>query len=85
MYRQILVDSTDCNLQRTLWRDSPDQELKHFVLKTVKYGTASASFLANRCLVQIGNDDQNQFPVACKAIANDVYLDDLIIGCDNLN
>ncbi|XP_075231797.1 serine-enriched protein-like [Lycorma delicatula] len=32
MYRQILVKSSDSNLQCILWRDSPDQEIKHFSL-----------------------------------------------------
>lgn len=84
MYRQIRVNSNDCNLQRILWRDSPEKELKHYKLNTVTYGTASASFLATRCLIQIAKDNCNQFPIACKAIANDFYVDDLITGADTI-
>ncbi|XP_075214864.1 uncharacterized protein LOC142320756 [Lycorma delicatula] len=50
MYRQILVTQKDSNLQRILWRENPEQDLKHYALRTVTYGTTSASFLATRCL-----------------------------------
>ncbi|XP_075210146.1 uncharacterized protein LOC142317990 [Lycorma delicatula] len=34
MYRQILV-TQDSNLQRILWRENPEQDLKHYALRTV--------------------------------------------------
>ncbi|XP_075221651.1 uncharacterized protein LOC142324666 [Lycorma delicatula] len=85
MYRQILVTQRDSNLQRILWRENPEQDLKHYSLRTVTYGTTSASFLATRCLVQIANDNNNQFPNACRAILNDFYVDDLITGADSVH
>lgn len=84
MYRQVLVNPLDSNLQRILWRDSPAQELKHFALRTVTYGTASASFLATRCLIQIAKDNQTRYPKAADSIKNDFYVDDIITGSDNL-
>ena len=60
MYRQILVSPRDSNLQRIVWRDSPHKELKHYALRTVTYGTASASFLATRCLKQISQENSTQ-------------------------
>ncbi|XP_075235031.1 uncharacterized protein LOC142332470 [Lycorma delicatula] len=50
MYRQILVTQKDSNLQRMLWRENPEQDLKHYALRTVTC-TTSASFLATCCLV----------------------------------
>ncbi|XP_008188347.1 protein ANTAGONIST OF LIKE HETEROCHROMATIN PROTEIN 1-like, partial [Acyrthosiphon pisum] len=50
MYRQVFMSPDDSELQRILYRASPDQPLKHYKLKTVTYGTKSASFLATRCL-----------------------------------
>ncbi|XP_075232507.1 uncharacterized protein LOC142330923 [Lycorma delicatula] len=38
MYRQILVTQRDSNLQRTLWGENPEQDLKHYALRTVTYG-----------------------------------------------
>lgn len=50
MYRQIRVDAQDCDLLCILWCNSPDEELGHYRLTTVTYGTASAAFRAIRCL-----------------------------------
>nr|CAI5864956.1 unnamed protein product [Callosobruchus analis] len=38
------------------WREDPNQELGHYVLNTVTYGTAPASFLATRALHQAAYD-----------------------------
>ena len=85
MYRQILVSDKDCHYQRILWRNSPLEQFKHFVLRTVTYGTASASFLATRCLIQIGKDHEASFPDAASAIINDFYVDDLLTGADTID
>ena len=50
MYRQIAVDERDLNLQRIVWRNSDDQELKHYVLLIVTYGMSCAPYLALRTL-----------------------------------
>ena len=85
MYRQILVNPKDSNLQRIVWRDAPHKELQHYALRTVTYGTASASFLATRCLAQVAQENKSEYPIACLAIANDFYVDDLMTGSDNPN
>ena len=59
IYRQILVNPKDSNLQRIVWRYAPHKELQHYALRTVTYGTASASFLATRCLAQIARLTQD--------------------------
>lgn len=43
MYRQVLVDENDRNLQRILWRDSESAPLQTLTLNTLTYGTANAS------------------------------------------
>ena len=85
MYRQILVNPKDSNLQRIVWRDAPHKELQHYALRTVTYGTASASFLATRCLAQVAQENNSEYPAACSAIANDFYVDDLMTGSDDPN
>ena len=85
MYRQIMVNPKDSNLQRIVWRDAPHKELRHYALRTVTYGTASASFLATRCLAQIAYENKSDYPIASRAIANDFYVDDLITGSDDPN
>ncbi|XP_055588990.1 uncharacterized protein LOC129741289 [Uranotaenia lowii] len=78
MYRQILVDERDTPLQRILWRNSPDEPISTFELRTVTYGTASAPFLATRTLQQLAEDEQADFPLGSKVLKRDVYVDDLV-------
>lgn len=84
MYRQINLQNSQRDLQRIVWRPSPDVELKHFQLNTVTYGTAPASFLATRCLKQLSSEFARKFPVECDIIANDFYMDDLLTGSTNV-
>lgn len=74
MYKLVLVEPCQCNLQRILWCDSIEHELKYFVLKTITYTTASALFLASRCFWKMSNENHTQFPVASKITANDFYI-----------
>jgi len=46
MYRQILVDPADRNLQKILWRYDRQEPIKEYLLNTVTYGLACAPFLA---------------------------------------
>lgn len=81
MYRQILLDERDRNLQRILWRDDESQPIRDFTLNTVTYGTASASFLSTRCLWQVGEEQSD--PLIKEIIQKDFYVDDLITGANN--
>ncbi|GFT39872.1 DUF1758 domain-containing protein [Trichonephila clavipes] len=80
MYRQILIDPDDQNLQKIVWRNSLDSNIKEYKLSTVTYGTASASFLATRCLHQISLDCEPQNPELSSIIQNSFYVDDLMSG-----
>lgn len=78
MYRQISVSPEDCELQRIYYRSSPEEPLQEYKLKTVTYGTKSASYLSTRCLAQIA-DDCADGPLK-RIISQDFYVDDLITG-----
>ncbi|XP_073959722.1 uncharacterized protein isoform X4 [Choristoneura fumiferana] len=55
MYRQVNIKKFQ-SLQRILWRD-PGGELKCLQLSTATYGTAPASYLATRTLLQLVEDE----------------------------
>lgn len=82
MYRQILVSEEDTRFQRILWRDSPKHPVKTYELKTVTYGTASASFLAVRCLHQLAIESEHEYPLGSEKILKDFYVDDLLTGAE---
>lgn len=83
MYRQIKVDESDIHLQRILWRSSSKEDIKSYELTTVTYGTASAPFLATRCLNQISIESTEDHPIEAKIIERDFYVDDLCTRCRN--
>jgi transposase InsO family protein len=82
MYRAISVDPSDTNLQKIVWRDDPEKPLRTYRLQTVTYGTASAPFLATRCLQQLALEEMHNFPKAAAVVLRDFYVDDLQTGGD---
>ncbi|XP_026462660.1 uncharacterized protein LOC113365282, partial [Ctenocephalides felis] len=84
MFRQIRVRKEDQDLQRILWREGPNETLKCLKLTTVTYGTACAPYLAIRCLHKLICDEGSAYPLACAALRNDCYVDDLITGSETL-
>ena len=84
MYRQIWVHADDRDFQRILWRPTLDQEVKVYRLKTVTYGTASAPYLATRCLKFLGELSERRHPQAAKILKSSFYMDDLLTGADTM-
>lgn len=84
MYRQILIQEDQRHLQCILWRENFEQPLKVYQLNTVTYGTASAAYLAIRCLQQVGIENKEQYPEASATILRDFYVDDLLTGAGTL-
>ncbi|XP_062542110.1 uncharacterized protein LOC134210107 [Armigeres subalbatus] len=71
-------------LHKIVWRDSKEEPIKIFELTTVTYGTASAPYLATRCLKKLGEDCATTHPVASDVILHDFYVDDMLSGADNI-
>nr|CAH7748484.1 unnamed protein product [Callosobruchus chinensis] len=69
---------------RIVWRKNETDEIGHYRLNTVTYGTASASFLAVRSLQQVAHEHHESYPHAAEAILSDFYVDDLITGANDI-
>lgn len=63
MHRCVDVHPKDRNLHRIVCRNTTDDYVKDYRLTTVTYSTASASFLATRCLNQLAVESQQEFPL----------------------
>ena len=83
MYRQIVVHPNDRYLQQIIWRDNPSTPLHAYQLNTVTYGTASAPYLATRCLRQLGLECADK--EVGDVILHDFYVDDLLTGGDDVS
>ncbi|XP_071044161.1 uncharacterized protein [Parasteatoda tepidariorum] len=84
MFHQILVEPSQRNLLRILWKTSEYQPNKTYRLKTIIYGTTSAPFLATRAILQAARDEFERFPLAAEALERDIYMDDVVSGMDNV-
>lgn len=82
MYRQIILQDSD--FQRIVWRNSPFEPVQDFRLTRIAYGTASAPYLATKCLQQLAVEEADRFPLASKAAMRDFYVDDLMSGANSL-
>ncbi|XP_055950881.1 uncharacterized protein LOC129984967 [Argiope bruennichi] len=84
MYRQILIDESQRNLLKILWKDNMNESPTTYRLNAVTYGTKSAPFLAIRCLKQLALDEAKKFPLASQVTLTDVYMDDFVSGAATL-
>ncbi|XP_075156162.1 uncharacterized protein LOC142229484 [Haematobia irritans] len=52
--------------------------------KTVTFGVNAAPYLAIRTLLQLSNDCSDSHPMASQIIRDDMYVDDVLSGCHDL-
>uniref|UniRef100_V5I888 Uncharacterized protein n=1 Tax=Anoplophora glabripennis TaxID=217634 RepID=V5I888_ANOGL len=83
MYRQILICNEQRDMQRIIWRESPDQSIQDYRLNTLTYGTSPASFIATRCLHELAYLNKSKYPKSSEIILKDFYMDDLITGSNS--
>jgi len=84
MYRQVLMTTEHCPLQRIVWRHNPTDPIQTFELKTVTYGIASSSFLAIRCLFELAKENETSYPRIAQIIRESMYVDDVLCGAHSV-
>ncbi|GFX75431.1 integrase catalytic domain-containing protein [Trichonephila clavipes] len=84
MYRQILINPDQQDLQRIIWKHGLDAEILTYRLKTVTYGLSNALFLAIRTLQQLAKDEKSRFPLASETLLYATYMDDIVSGAPDL-
>ncbi|GFS58161.1 integrase catalytic domain-containing protein [Trichonephila clavipes] len=72
------------DLLRIVSKTSVDSPLKNSRSTTVTYGTTCAPFLATRTLLQLSEDEKQNFPLASPVVKNDFYVDDVLSGAPDL-
>ncbi|GFY12920.1 uncharacterized protein TNCV_3074801 [Trichonephila clavipes] len=80
MYRTILINTKQRNLQRIVWCESEHESPKIYELSTVTYGTVSAPYLAQRTLTQLSMDEEANFPIVASVLRNNLYMDHVLCG-----
>ncbi|CAG7722738.1 unnamed protein product [Allacma fusca] len=83
MYRQIMHISSDSNFLRILWRFDSKDPIQAYKLLRVTFGTKSAPALATQTLMQLANDEFENFPQASQVLKEDTYVDDVVTGANH--
>ncbi|CAH2108130.1 unnamed protein product [Euphydryas editha] len=78
MYRAIELNPIQRPLQQILFRFDPSHPIKTYTLNTVTYGTASAPYLATKCLSTLASTTSD--PNVKEALSHDFYVDDYLSG-----
>ena len=84
VYRQIIVHPLDRDLQTIFWWYSTEEHIQEYQLNSLKYGTASAAYLATRCLKKLADDNTCHHPISAQVLSIEFYVDDLLIGTSTL-
>lgn len=84
MFRQFAINKLDVDYQRFVYRNNEDEGIKDYRLVTVLDGTASASYLANKIILTLAQEEKLNFPLASKVAERDMYVDDLLSGCHDI-
>ncbi|XP_065081188.1 uncharacterized protein LOC135703793 [Ochlerotatus camptorhynchus] len=84
MYRMVLQQWADRKLHKIFWRDNQNEMIRVFQLNTVTYGTASAPYLATKCLKRLAELDGHKYPKAAIILSKDFYVDDMMSGVDDV-
>lgn len=82
IYRQILIREEDKDRQIIIWREEPDAALKKLKLNTLTYETSCAPFLSIRGLNQLPEEEDDEYPLANRALQHDFYMEDVLAGTD---
>ncbi|GFV00841.1 uncharacterized protein TNCV_1386561 [Trichonephila clavipes] len=80
MYRTILINTKQRNLQRIVWCENEHESPKIYELSTFTYGTVSSPYLAQRTLTQLSMDEEANFLIAASVLRNNLYMDDVLCG-----
>ncbi|XP_055523128.1 uncharacterized protein LOC129717289 [Wyeomyia smithii] len=84
MFRQVYVAQEDRWMQNILWRFDMKEQPVTYELNTITYGMKPSPYLATRTLQQLAMDEHQKYPLASKVVQEDIYMDDLISGADDL-
>ena len=78
MFLQVQVPEQDRSALRFLWRPKFNESVQIYEKQRQDFGAKSSTTCANYALKGVGIDNEDEFPIAAKAIHNNFYMDDLI-------
>ena len=83
MYRQMVLDESDRDFHRILWRDYVTDEIRELSMTRVTYGVASSSYHSTRAL-QDSVKTNGPNPNTVNVILNEFWVNELLSGAYTL-
>lgn len=84
IFRQILVEESDRDLERIAWKSNPLSLIETFRLRTVSYSSWCAPFWITWTLNALAEDEKWDFTRISTVLITDTCFDDILSGSDNL-
>ena len=78
MFLQVQVPDRDKSCLRFLWRPTRNEPVQIYEYQHHVFGAKSSPTCANYALKRVAIDNEDESPIAAKAIQNNVYMDDFI-------
>lgn len=72
MFRQFAINRLDIDYQRFVYRKTKFDEIQDYRLVTVLDGTASASYLVNKIIQTLAENERSKYPLACETAERDM-------------
>ena len=85
MYRMILLDESDKDLHRFVWKGGESEPLCDYRMTRITFGIAASTYAANMAVKQNAADFVLKLPAAAKAVNESFYVDDGLIGADSVD
>ena len=83
IYRQVVLDESDRDFHRILWRDYVTDEIRELRMTCVTYRVDNACYHSTRALQESGKTNEPKTNTV-NVILNDFWVDDLLSGADTL-
>ena len=78
MFLQVQVPERNKSCLRFLWRPTVNEPVQIYEYQRHVFGAKSSPTCANYALTRVAIDNEDEFPIAAKAIQNNFYMDDFI-------
>ena len=84
MYRAVCLAKEDRDYHRFIWRSDPSEKLTDFRMTRVTFGISASCFAANMAIHANAMEHAAQYPLASKAVTESFYVDDGLIGAEDI-
>lgn len=85
MFMRIKINLRDQQVQRVIWRERPEDEMRVFIVSSMLFGPTCSPFSSQFVKNHVADQFKGDFPEAAKIIKDLMYMDDLLTSVDKVN